>query len=318
MYAFLLSIGIIVTAIGVFTIGFGIPINEFSLGNTLIIAGTTAFAAGLVLIGLAAAVRELRRIAGALPAQQAARAIRQGEPVESSAPKSSRGAPGARVPFPPMPAAESPGGEQRPYEPRLAASSTEAPVPEEMPSQRPRPNIFAAARSTKDTSFVPEQESAPLDTTLPRVAASGRGAEKMEVPSSERRAEPASERRQVSSFDMAWPADAKTTKPAEPRPVRPASHEMIARAPKAGVKSEPEPEERERGESALPRPTHEETAPSTRVPEEPRPVTILKSGVIDGMAYTLYTDGSIEAQLPQGTMHFGSIEELRIHLERNP
>jgi hypothetical protein len=44
-------------------------------------------------------------------------------------------------------------------------------------------------------------------------------------------------------------------------------------------------------------------------------VTILKSGVIEGMAYTLYSDGSIEAQLPQGTLRFGSIAALRDHIE---
>jgi hypothetical protein len=43
-------------------------------------------------------------------------------------------------------------------------------------------------------------------------------------------------------------------------------------------------------------------------------VTILKSGVIDGMAYTLYSDGSIEAELPQGVVRFATIEELRDHL----
>ena len=51
--------------------------------------------------------------------------------------------------------------------------------------------------------------------------------------------------------------------------------------------------------------------------EEPRSVGILKSGVVDGMAYTLYADGSIEAQLPQGTVRFGSIAELRSHIENN-
>jgi len=35
------------------------------------------------------------------------------------------------------------------------------------------------------------------------------------------------------------------------------------------------------------------------------------------MAYTLYADGSIEAQLPQGTVRFGSIAELRTHIENN-
>ena len=44
---------------------------------------------------------------------------------------------------------------------------------------------------------------------------------------------------------------------------------------------------------------------------------ILKSGVIDGMAYTLYTDGSITADLPQGTMRFSSVEALRAHLDKS-
>jgi hypothetical protein len=35
------------------------------------------------------------------------------------------------------------------------------------------------------------------------------------------------------------------------------------------------------------------------------------------MAYTLYVDGSIEAELPQGTLRFASVEELRAHLDQN-
>ncbi len=45
-------------------------------------------------------------------------------------------------------------------------------------------------------------------------------------------------------------------------------------------------------------------------------VAILKSGVVDGMGYTLYVDGSIEAELPQGTLRFASINDLREHLEK--
>jgi hypothetical protein len=46
--------------------------------------------------------------------------------------------------------------------------------------------------------------------------------------------------------------------------------------------------------------------------------TVLKSGVVDGMAYTLYTDGSIEANLPDGTVRFNSIADLRAHIEKHP
>jgi len=52
-------------------------------------------------------------------------------------------------------------------------------------------------------------------------------------------------------------------------------------------------------------------------PEKSRTVAVLKSGVVDGMAYTLYVDGSIEAELPQGTVRFASIHELRNHLAKN-
>lgn len=60
-------------------------------------------------------------------------------------------------------------------------------------------------------------------------------------------------------------------------------------------------------------------APKRTEPEaqKPRAVAILKSGVVDGMGYTLYVDGSIEAELPQGTLRFASINELRSHLEKN-
>jgi hypothetical protein len=54
--------------------------------------------------------------------------------------------------------------------------------------------------------------------------------------------------------------------------------------------------------------------PEPAEPIGPEPVRIFKSGVIDGMAYTLYTDGSIEAELPQGTVKFASIDELRAYL----
>ncbi len=53
-----------------------------------------------------------------------------------------------------------------------------------------------------------------------------------------------------------------------------------------------------------------------RKPPTERGPAILKSGVIDGMPYTLYADGSIEAQLPQGTVKFASVDALRAHLEK--
>ena len=74
-----------------------------------------------------------------------------------------------------------------------------------------------------------------------------------------------------------------------------------------------------------PPPRHMPRTPSTfneangtpaRTEEQPA-VTVLKSGVVDGMAYTLYADGSIEAELPQGVVRFASVDALRAHLEKS-
>src|SRR6202043_3329643 len=73
MSVILFILGILVTGAGIVAIGFGIPINEFNLGYTLIVSGTTAFAGGLILIGLAAAVDQLNQIALGLRPRAAAR-----------------------------------------------------------------------------------------------------------------------------------------------------------------------------------------------------------------------------------------------------
>jgi hypothetical protein len=153
-------------------------------------------------------------------------------------------------------------------------------------------------------------------------------------------------------FDALWPAEvraarqsqpetiARAPKPdmrSEPRPeprqepkvdVKPEPRLDIRPEAKPEFKSEfkpefrPEPRPDLRFEPPMPRERNEPAVnvaprePMAPPVAEPRPIAILKSGVIDGMAYTLYTDGSIEAELPQGTMRFGSIDELRAHLER--
>jgi hypothetical protein len=55
-----------------------------------------------------------------------------------------------------------------------------------------------------------------------------------------------------------------------------------------------------------------EAAGSTAI----RPVRILKSGMINDVGYTLFSDGSIETQTPTGVLRFGSIDEFRRHLEK--
>jgi hypothetical protein len=97
------------------------------------------------------------------------------------------------------------------------------------------------------------------------------------------------------NFDTMWPAE-----PGSP---------MLSARPERG----PMPPLRETG-SALP---GSEPPPGITTSPGRASVAVLKSGVVDGMGYTLYVDGSIEAELPQGTLRFASIEDLRSHLEKN-
>src|SRR5258705_13886422 len=63
MMVVLLIAGIGFLLAGVLTIGFGIPVKEFSFGNTLILTGTVAACTGMIMLGLWMVVRELRNIA---------------------------------------------------------------------------------------------------------------------------------------------------------------------------------------------------------------------------------------------------------------
>lgn len=73
-------------------------------------------------------------------------------------------------------------------------------------------------------------------------------------------------------------------------------------------------------EAAEPDPLTQPVAePPAGVPAEaagpPRePLEVLKTGVIEGMAYTIYSDGTVDAELPEGTIRFASVTAWREHL----
>lgn len=143
--------------------------------------------------------------------------------------------------------------------------------------------------------------------------------------------EPAPERaagrgRQAPSAPPVVPAAPRPDRPEEPSFEEPAPDPMVE-ARRQRLERRPEPPRagmRTRNEPAAPR-----MAPSVRPPappaasaspaapaarrdaEEPR---ILKSGIVGGMAYTLYSDGSIQADLPDGVVRFASLQELRDHV----
>ena len=334
MSVILLILGILVALAGVTTIILGIPINEFSLGSTLIIAGATALTGGLVLIGLSTVVSELNHLGEALRARPTARpgrtAAEAPEPVAAApapapvaaAPVATAAAPppSARPAAPQVPAsararAEASLRDLGPPEPRQPAAPSAVEV-SAAAIERLRSSIPRAERGRPEPSVVAELDEVPLSPngaaphsqpsrapvaeTAPEPKAEGAAragdATAAEALKASRldflfRSKPV---RQApsESFDAVWPAEGQAAKSAS-RDAEPRFDRSARPAAEAPQYAEPAP------------------APAGE------PAAILKSGVVDGMAYTLYADGSIEAKLPHGTVRFGSIAELRAHIENN-
>jgi hypothetical protein len=342
MSVVLLVLGLLITAAGFVTIGFGIPINAFSLGNTLIISGTVAVCSGLILIALAVAVRQLTRIAAALRSQAAMpKAVRSaaaeapaGEglvpPTAKLTPVAARQA--AAPAFVQPPRAPEPAPMQaapRPSEHRMSEHRVAAPPAEEEkgPLQwlRKKPSAPAApAPSVNEPSMLNVPDEAPLSPRPPRLpfttppmaaepeprgwTSPGRDAGELkpvsrneQIPRVAPQVEPAKDK----MFDVVWPDGRHTPPPVVPEPAvrREAKVEMPPPPPVPTARAEEPATDNQSDELPLP-------------PANERTPAVLKSGVIDGMAYTLYADGSIEADLPNGVIKFASVDALRAHLEK--
>jgi len=314
MSVILFILGILVTGAGIVTIGFGIPINEFNLGNTLIVSGTIALSSGLILIGLAAAVDQLAQLVKALRQRPGTRPVQsqaadQPLPVPArTAPIPAQAAPPGQPQAPPGGPAKAPvpagaprnpfftrgRGEERAGEP-AAEAATEV---SSSAIERLRSSLARSDRKTSETA--PAEDASYTPPTVPAQAAPSAGTNGAAGPATSAGDTPKKKppldflfrsrarESQTEPFDAVWPKrGARQTEDAGEAARSPASE-----APKPATGDMPA------GEGA-------------------RSTAILKSGVVDGMAYTLYVDGSIEAQLPQGTVRFGSISELRSHIENN-
>ena len=332
--------GTVVVCIGLLTVVFGIPIKEFSFGNTMILAGAVVSCTGLVLIGLYFVGREFRNLArrletglpvpAILPRQPLPREPVADDEAESLTPpirpaRTLPEPPLAPRPIPPRPGREdtlftrdqpadlaqgrddfasgarddhgrAPLGPSEPApwpEHPVSRARNPAPAAEELDApaetpQRQRRNImFSSHRRDKARELSPRDLSSPLDESADRPATEDFG---------HRDPEPEA----GGAFDNAWPHSDKG------RPESPLS-------PRHG-RSTPPPEE---SDQDAPEPVREpvrERFPPRRA--DASSVTVVKSGVVDSMAYSLYSDGSIEAQMPEGMVRFASIDELRAHLDQ--
>ncbi len=283
----LLIAGIFAVVAGFLSILFGFSVREFSLGSPLIISGTIGVCSGMLLVGLYVVVMELKAIARRLAGAPSEVRVR---PVLPALAASGTAAPE------PMPAA-------------AARNETRMEPPPPPPAGGPPPwQSEAAARERPRVEVPPEPEAAPPATPeAPRrrnlmFASTSRKERERAEAKSEASPEPG-EAPDIppASFDDAWP------KPDRSRPPEPpsAARRPPPRSPSTFAEATPPPA-----------PEPPPPPPSPPPPAEQAPVTVLKSGIVDGMAYSLYSDGSIEAQMPEGMMRFASIDELRTHLDQ--
>lgn len=144
-----------------------------------------------------------------------------------------------------------------------------------------------------------------------------------------------------SAPEVAVPPPAPAVEPpaAPPQPERPARRNLlfsIKRRDKTESESAPVPKTALESEPAVsfenawpqsPRaelePRRTAAAPDIRPGAQPLAdapadgLTVVKSGVVDGMSYTLFSDGSIEARLPgEDPIRFGSLDALRTYLDQ--
>ena len=286
------GIGCLLT--GLLAIGFGIPVKEFSFGNTLIVTGVVGACAGLIILGMAAMVRELKDIAGRLGSGLSSNLPEMGtQPTSAEAGEGngfllirdqSAGAhsEGTAAGLQSTAPSSAPWLDAATARDRARSEASAAPEPVGAPpSPKPRRNLMFSSNSRKERERAPAR-AAEQPAADPRAAPATPVSEPSETP--------------PATFEDAWPKSERA-RSADALPRR------GGRAPSTF------------GEASTGAPGHDRTQPAAGNEAKP-PVTVLKSGVVDGMAYSLYSDGSIEAQLPEGMMRFASIDELRAHLDQ--
>ena len=291
MVALLLA-GTVVFCAGMLAIVFGIPIKEFSFGNTMIIVGSVVSSTGLVLIGLGILAREVRQAARRLGASPRLEATELDEVLVAQVP----------VP-PPAPAPVSPEPRPAPRAPAngdflFARDDPAAPSESGEEFDFPPPTREQSARAERAERF--ERTERPERTAA---TSSERPRRDFLFSSRRRRSEP------EAAPDLSHDDEASAQAESGARE----SQSPPSQSPPWVQASRSAAEEERASEPRHPlRPSRSFTPPPRREPE----VSVVKSGVVDSMAYSLYSDGSIEAQLPEGTVRFDSIEELRSHLDQ--
>jgi hypothetical protein len=309
----LIIVGAILALLGVAGVAAGAPdwLLGLSLGATLIQSGAISLVGGLVLIGLGLvldAVQELLDRLDAVFAAQAARrpAIEQRKRPVASEPVAATGR---------MPSTEIRRSGEEP-----------ADLPEELAARARRDpssgyRIEESGRGFRDRLAESIEPGHPRRDGQPSFASDDQMRVRRDAATSrgDDTARPRRDGAGVPGADFAGEDQGR------PRPASPSTRrEEAPRSRRSSILPLPPPplplppDARPRPRDVLPDNTVPRFRPVEVKPSDPPEpdTTVVRSGVIGGMAYTLYADGSIEAELPIGTVRFGSIADLQDHVTR--
>ena len=279
MVVLLLLLSIIAIAAGMFGFGLGIPVKDTPFGAAVVVSASLAITGGVILLGLAVAVAELRRVLQAGMRQMRAERVdaggldaRRREP-RLTVPGAPGGTPGGGAPG--GAPGGSPGGSLGEVSARVIPTRFDAAEPPRKPAG-------------EEKSGGPDPVNARPSPPPAFQAATANGADRTPA---------------IQAPSVSPPERLDTIRPSDHRAAEMAETLPRAEAPPAAATG----------------PGEEKSPPlgpaGAALPGAVRPVRILKSGVINEVTYTLFSDGTIETQTPKGTQHFGSIDEFRRHLE---
>jgi hypothetical protein len=275
----------------------GIPFVRLEVGWTMVIAGTVGASGGAVLLGITAAVARLARIERALAARPVAERVVAVDPAPIETGAAPVRAARSEPVLPPIPFPAPPASGPRPAEPAgfnggaaLAAGAAGAAV-------------GLAASELRLTRAEDPDLTEGREGPVPQEPISH---------------EPASREPDLHQPDLHQP-ELHEALPHEPAPHDPLPPPLPAEESRPLVEEPhdaPPPPPAQEPASPAPEPVAEAPRPEEPHPDEPpldEPPGKTVIGTYDsgGNTYTMYADGTIDAETPAGRFHFASIEELK-------
>lgn len=312
MWRFMVGLGFLLALAGLVVVALGVAIFVSSFGNTLIATGAVFLSGGIVLAAVGMVLRHVLEMSARLDAALAGGVLSAARPLED-----------ADGDFASEPHASA-------HEDETEDFYEEEEEEEEAPAQPPRsyvPPPFSRQQA-------PERPAAPPPPPRPDFARSDfarqepprQEAPRQEPPRTEQTGLPeALQRGRVLGRTPEGEPFAARMRPQPPVPQPPApepapqAERPVERAPLVTRPFTPPSRRPDSAGAPVAPPAPPPPAPMAPAPMAPAASepTVLKSGVVGGMAYTLYSDGSIQAELPDGTLRFKSLQELRDHVARS-